>query len=137
MPIDIEIENSIFQWIFFFIPDPFDFTLSLEAINVGAHSVDLSWTGVPLPRQTYVNLYRILYLEEATDLYDPHSAFIVSNIDTITSTRIDVLRPSTAYQIWLEAYLRNGKVVKSSNVLAITTKHGSVQGNSNYYFCKL
>ena len=42
--------------------------------------------------------------------------------------RIDVLRPSTAYQIWLEAYLHNGKVVKSSNVLAIKTKDGPVQG---------
>ena len=100
----------------------------MEASNIGAHSVDLSWTGVPMPRQTYVNLYRINYLEEDLNLVDPHSAFIVSNIDTITSKRIDVLRPSTAYQIWLEAYLRNGKVVKSSNVLAIKTKDGPVQG---------
>ena len=100
----------------------------MEASNIGAHSVDLSWTGVPMPRQTYVNLYRINYLEEDLNLVDPHSAFIVSNIDTITSKRIDVLRPSTAYQIWLEAHLRNGKVVKSSNVLAIKTKDGPVQG---------
>ena len=100
----------------------------MEASNIGAHSVDLSWSGVPMPRQTYVNLYRINYLEEDLNLVDPHSAFIVSNIDTITSKRIDVLRPSTAYQIWLEAYLRNGKVVKSSNVLAIKTKDGPVQG---------
>ena len=81
-----------------------------------------------MPRRSYVNLYRINYLEEDLNLVDPHSAFIVSNIDTITSKRIDVLRPSTAYQIWLEAYLRNGKVVKSSNVLAIKTKDGPVQG---------
>lgn len=77
-----------------------------------------------MPRQSFVNLYRILYLEEASDLVqDPHSAFIVSNIDSISSTRIDVLRPNTAYQIWLEAYLRNGKVVKS-NVLPIRTEDG-------------
>ena len=87
-----------------------------------------------MPRQTYVNLYRINYLEEDLNLVDPHSAFIVSNIDTITSKRIDVLRPSTAYQIWLEAYLRNGKVVKSSNVLAIKTKDGPVQGMFKLFF---
>ena len=115
---------------FWSFPDPFDFTLSLEASNIGSRSVDLSWTGVPTPRQTYVNLYRVLYLEEDTGgLVDPHSAFIVSNIDAITSMTIDVLRPSTAYQIWLEAYLRNGKVVRSTNVVAITTKNGPVQGN--------
>ncbi len=74
-----------------------------------------------MPRQKFVNLYRILYLEENAIIgVDPHSAFIVSNIDSITSTRIDVLRPSNAYQIWLEAYLRNGKVIKS-NVLAVNT----------------
>ena len=96
-------------------------------------SVDLSWTGIPMPRQTYVSLYRILYLEDDVipGGLDPHSAFIVSNIDTITSTRIGVLRPSTSYQIWLEAYLRNGKVVKS-NVLPIQTKNGPIQTQGNF-----
>ena len=85
--------------------------------------MDLSWTGVPIPHQRYVNLYRILYQEENIVDPNPHSAFIISNINSISSSRIDLLRPSTAYQIWLEAYLRNGKVVKS-NVLAITTQEG-------------
>ena len=100
--------------------------------EIGANSVDLSWTGVPIPHQRYVNLYRILYQEENIVDPNPHSAFIISNINSISSSRIDLLRPSTAYQIWLEAYLRNGKVVKS-NVLAITTQEGEDlpnQGNS-------
>lgn len=103
--------------------DPFDFKLTFEANDVGSHWVDLSWYGVPMPRQNYVNLYRILYVKENVMASDPHSAFIVSNIDSISSTRLDVLRPSTAYMLWLEVYLRNGKVVKS-NVLPVETKDG-------------
>jgi len=55
---------------------------------------------------------------------DPHSAFIVSNIDVLSSSRIGHLQPQKAYQVWLEGFLRNGKVVKS-NVLSITTKTAS------------
>lgn len=78
-----------------------------------------------MPHQHFVNLYRILYLEENLSIgLDHHSAFIVSNIDSISSTRIGLLRPNRAYQIWLEAYLRNGKVAKS-NVLSVKTLDGS------------
>lgn len=85
-----------------------------------------------MPHQRYVNLYRVLYLEENAIEPDPHSAFIVSNINSISSSRIGVLRPSTAYQIWLEAYLRNGKIVKS-NVLPITTQEGEYLPNQGMY----
>ena len=114
-----------FEYYIFFFLDPYNFTIKLvsDQREIGANSVDLSWTGVPIPHQRYVNLYRILYQEENIVDPNPHSAFIISNINSISSTRIDLLRPSTAYQIWLEAYLRNGKVVKS-NVLAITTQEG-------------
>ena len=104
--------------------DPFDFRIKLQADHVDPFSMDLSWTGVPSPFQKFINLYRILYLEEDMPGMDPHSAFIVSNIDVLSSSRIGHLQHSTAYQVWLEGYLRNGKVIKS-NVLSITTKPAS------------
>ncbi len=104
--------------------DPFDFDIKLEVDYVGKQMVDLSWSGVPIPHQNFVNLYRVLYLEaNLNNVNDPHSAFIVSNIDSIRSSRIGHLRPSTSYHVWLEAYLRNGKVIKS-NVLDISTEPG-------------
>ena len=30
----------------------------MEASNIGAHSVDLFWTGVPMSWQSYVDLYQ-------------------------------------------------------------------------------
>ena len=104
--------------------DPFDFKIKLQADHVDALSMDLSWTGIPSPYQKFINLYRILYLEEDMPGMDPHSAFIVSNIDVLSSSRIGHLQPQKAYQVWLEGFLRNGKVVKS-NVLSITTKTAS------------
>ena len=102
----------------------------LKASSIGPRSMDLSWSGVPMPRQNFVNLYRVLYLEE--DVLagsDPHSAFIVSNIDTKTSARIALPRPSMAYRVWMQAYLRNGKVIES-NVLALHTEALGPHDNS-------
>ena len=104
--------------------DPFDFKIQLQADHVDALSMDLSWSGVPSPYQKFINLYRILYLEEDMPGMDPHSAFIVSNIDILQSSRIGHLQPTKDYQVWLEGYLRNGKVIKS-NVLSIRTKPAS------------
>ena len=35
------------------------------------------------------------------------------------------LRPETRYQVWLQAYLRNGKVIES-NVLEVATNNRAV-----------
>ena len=99
--------------------------------HVGAYDVDLSWTGVPMPHQQFVNLYRILYHEQNINSVEPElfDIFILAqdiighNSDSISKSRIISLSPDTPYQIWLEAYLRNGKVV-TSNVLDVTTRQG-------------
>ena len=106
--------------------------------HVGTYDVDLSWTGVPMPHQQFVNLYRILYHEQNINSVEPElfDIFIlaqdINHIDSVSKSRIISLRPDTPYQIWLEAYLRNGKVV-TSNVLDITTR----QGHPNKGMCIL
>ena len=119
---------QLFVYIFF--SDPFNFKLHLDMDHVGTYDVDLTWTGVPMPHQQFVNLYRILYHEQNINSVEPElfDIFILAqdighNSDSISKSRIISLSPDTPYQIWLEAYLRNGKVV-TSNVLDITTRQG-------------
>ena len=112
--------------------------------------VDVSWSGVPIPHQQFVNVYHILYKEEEDVNAIPDSVFKVAKIDSMRATRIGYLRPGTRldmfsfkkshiqiikirtywyvnyffyyrYSMWLEAYLSNGKIMKS-NVETVQTK---------------
>ena len=49
-----------------FVSDPYKFDVSLSSDRVSGNSVDLSWSGVPMPHQKYVNLYRVMYQEADT-----------------------------------------------------------------------
>lgn len=74
-----------------------------------------------MPHQQYVNVYHILYKEEDDVNAIPDSVFKVAKIDSMRATRIGYLAPGTRYSMWLEAYLSNGKVIKS-NVEVVKTK---------------
>merc|ERR1711953_1359366 len=87
----------------------------LEVVNVSTDSVEVAWTGVPSPDQKYVNIYRVIYHSINSDReVRESSVFKISNINSpkrITVTRLD---SELDYQIWLEAYLTNGKIIKSN-----------------------
>ena len=116
-----------------------------------AHTLDLHWSGPPNPHQKYVSIYRVLYVEE--DDHDHHhlhhqhqhqqqrhhaaiasnsiveiqSVFKVAKIDSMNAVMLRNLRPLTRYQVWLQAYLRNGKVIES-NVLEVRTNDRALGG---------
>jgi hypothetical protein len=57
--------------------------------------VSVSWSGVPTPHQKFVNIYRILYLEDHSNSLEGRSVFKVAKIDSSRSARISHLRPDT------------------------------------------
>ena len=77
---------------FCFKIDPYDFSIELKADRICQHLVDVSWSGVPMPHQQYVNVYRILYMEEDDINAIPDSVFKLAKINSITATRIGYLR---------------------------------------------
>lgn len=108
--------------------DPYQFTVHLNPGRVSGNSLELVWSGIPSPHQKYVNLYRILYAEDTGEPHHPHlnavetqSVFKIAKIDANKSVVISNLKPETKYQVWLEAYLRNGKVFQSNVVDLKTT----------------
>ena len=106
------------------------FDVTLSADRVSGHSADLRWTGVPMPHQKYVNLYRVLYQEaehnavpgadHRLNSVETKSVFRDAKLDTEKGLRLRGLDLDTKYKVWLEVYLRNGKVFQS-NVLEVET----------------
>ena len=79
------------------VSDPYDFDIRLKAGLVCQHLVDVSWSGVPMPHQKFVNVYRILYTEENDINAIPDSVFKVAKINSMRATRIGYLRPGIRY----------------------------------------
>jgi hypothetical protein len=79
----------------FFVPDPFEFAIQLKVDEVTKQIVSVSWSGVPTPHQKFVNIYRILYLEDHSNSLEGRSVFKVAKIDSSRSARISHLRPDT------------------------------------------
>ena len=80
---------------FSFFTDPYDFKIKLKSDLRCKHLVDVSWSGVPMPHQQYVNVYHILYKEEDDVNAIPDSVFKVAKIDSMRATRIGYLAPGT------------------------------------------
>jgi hypothetical protein len=116
--------------------------MALALAGATAHTLDLHWSGPPSPHQKFVNIYRVLYVEDEHEhTHAPHpnavleiqSIFKVAKIDSINAVMLTNLKPNTRYQVWLQAYLRNGKVLES-NVLEVETndrKDGSRGGGGD------
>ncbi|XP_040573010.1 uncharacterized protein sas isoform X2 [Lepeophtheirus salmonis] len=101
--------------------DPYDFKLKLNADDIGDRWMRLSWSGIPNPYQKYVSIFRLAYME-VNDV-ESRSIFKIANMETDNILNLLHLEPSTPYQVWLEAYLTNGRVAKSE-LLDISTKEG-------------
>merc|ERR1711874_102068 len=101
--------------------DIYNFKPVLNVINITSNSVEVGWTGVPSPDQKFVNIYRVIYHSiNPNDIRDESSVFKISKIDSPKRINVSALQPNLEYQIWLEAYLTNGKT-KKSNVVEFHT----------------
>lgn len=103
------------------VEDPFDVVITISSIQVSGNAMVVGFKGVPSPQQQFVSLYRLIYSEYHVNAVDESQIVYkepkVDQPDTIT---VGNLKKSTRYQLWLEAYMRNGKIVKS-NVLDLST----------------
>ena len=110
--------------------DPYDFSPVLSVINTSSSSVEVGWTGVPSPDQKFVNIYRVIYHSLNTVISrEESSVFKISKIDSPKRLLVTGLEPDLDYQIWLESYLTNGKIVKS-NVEEFRTLTASSPGSA-------
>lgn len=101
--------------------DIYDFSPVLEVVNVSFNSAVVSWTGVPSPDQKFVSIYRVIYHSlNPNSIRDESSVFKISKIDSPKKITVESLQSDLQYQIWLEAYLTNGKT-KKSNVVEFHT----------------
>jgi len=95
--------------------DIYDFKLNIQVAEVESNSVEVSWDGVPSPDQKFVNIYRVIYHANSENhIRDEASVFKISKIDSPKRMYITDLQSDLDYQIWLEAYLTNGKMTKSN-----------------------
>jgi len=103
--------------------DVYNFTPVLSIVNesISHNSVEVSWEGVPSPDQKFVNIYRVIYHAiSENSIRDESSVFKISKLDSPKRIRVSSLVSDQEYQIWLEAYLTNGKTIQS-NVLTFHT----------------
>ena len=128
------------------------FDIHLNPGQIGGNSLEMVWAGVPSPHQKYVNLYRVLYVEDDHDhahhaghshnhhhlpgshlnAVETQSVFKIAKIDSSKSIVLKNLKPQTRYQVWLEAYLRNGKVLQSNVVEIKTNNQIASTGESSF-----
>jgi len=95
--------------------DPYDFLPQLSVLNITWNSVEVGWTGIPSPDQKFVNIYRVIYHSINSDITrEESSVFKISKLDSPKRLVVNGLDSDLEYQIWLEAYLTNGKIVKSN-----------------------
>ena len=67
----------------------------MKVEEVTKQSVTLAWSGVPSPHQKFVNIYRVIYVEDHSNSLEGRSVFKVAKIDSSRSARITHLRPDT------------------------------------------
>ena len=64
------VDSAPFLTLIYIFADPYDFSIALNLVSASAHTLDLHWSGPPNPHQKYVNIYRVLYVED--DDHDDH-----------------------------------------------------------------
>ncbi|XP_037079036.1 putative epidermal cell surface receptor [Pollicipes pollicipes] len=105
------------------VVDLYDFNVTLLLNEPSANSVRVRWSGIPQPQYKYVNVYRIVYIYEK-EREEKHTFKLAKTSDQPTLL-LKGLKPSSKYQVWLEAYLKNGKK-RVSEVQEFVTKAGEL-----------
>ncbi|XP_076030680.1 uncharacterized protein LOC143018947 isoform X7 [Oratosquilla oratoria] len=110
---------------FFTLPeeDPYSFEIEARLGKVTARTVELFYSGVPEPAEKYVNVFTAVYLRNDEGASSTH--FKLPKYEDKKFLFVDELKPDAQYEMWIEAYLSNGRK-KKSNVLTVTTKAGEL-----------
>lgn len=103
--------------------DPYAFEIEITAGKVSSQTAELFYSGIPEPEEKYVNVYRVVYLREVERI--DAQTFKIPKTGQERKVFLNDLKPDIEYQVWLEAYLSNGRK-KKSNVLTITTRAGEL-----------
>ncbi|XP_018020730.1 putative epidermal cell surface receptor [Hyalella azteca] len=123
-------------------PDPYQFPLHLSLGTVTDQSAVVHYSGVPEPEEKYVNVYQLVYLRESDRVHghlyrSPHDHHQYGeNVNEAGGGSrgppdgagplepyqfvVRDLKSDQTYQLWLVAYLSNGRTIKS-NVLDVRT----------------
>ncbi|KAK7066372.1 hypothetical protein SK128_017673, partial [Halocaridina rubra] len=103
--------------------DPYSFDIIVTAGKVSSQTAELFYSGVPEPEEKYVNVYRAVYLKEVERI--DAQTFKIPKTGQEKKIFLSELKPDVDYQVWLEAYLSNGRK-KKSNVISIRTRAGQL-----------
>lgn len=107
--------------------DKFNFDIQLRVEDINSSSAVITWSGVPSPDQQFVNIYRVIYhAGHPNSIRDESSDFKIPKIDSPKRIEIGNLLPGIRYQVWIEAYLTNGKT-KKTNVEEFETLPGEAK----------
>lgn len=108
----------------FFLPaDPYDFEIGIRVGKVSSQTAELFYSGVPEPEVKYINVYRVVYIND-NDRTDSQS-FKIPKTGQDKKMFLSELKPDVKFVVWLEAFLSNGRK-KKSNVVEFTTKAGQL-----------
>ncbi|XP_050740420.1 uncharacterized protein LOC127010411 isoform X2 [Eriocheir sinensis] len=103
--------------------DPYDFEIGIRLGKVSSQTAELFYSGVPEPEVKYVNIYRVVYIND-NDRTDSQS-FKIPKTGQDKKMFLSELKPDVKFVVWLEAFLSNGRK-KKSNVVEFTTKAGQL-----------
>lgn len=105
------------------LSDPYDFEIGIRTDKISSQTAELFYSGVPEPEVKYVNVYRVVYIND-NERTDSQSFKIPKNGEE-KKIFISQLKPDVKYVVWLEAFLSNGRK-KKSNVVEFSTKAGQL-----------
>lgn len=91
--------------------------------RAGGRGVRLAYSGVPAPAPRFVSLFRVLYAEQHANAVADSARSVYADAKELGDAgviSVGDLDKDTEYQVWMEAYLRNGRVAKS-NVIEVRT----------------
>lgn len=108
---------------FMLLSDPYAFDVVINAGKISSQTAEIFYSGVPEPEEKYVNVYRAVYVRE--DERVDAQTFKIPKIRSPKMIFLNELKPDIVYQVWLEAFLSNGRK-KKSNVISITTRAGAL-----------
>ncbi|XP_066984324.1 uncharacterized protein sas isoform X7 [Macrobrachium rosenbergii] len=103
--------------------DKYAFDIVITAGNVTSQTAEIFYSGVSELEEKLVHVYKAVYLREEGNIQS--EAFKIPKADEERKIFLSELKPDVEYEVWLDAYLTNGRK-KKSNVITIKTKAGQL-----------
>ncbi|XP_064089511.1 uncharacterized protein LOC135203613 isoform X3 [Macrobrachium nipponense] len=103
--------------------DKYAFDIVITAGNVTSQTAEIFYSGVSELEEKLVHVYKAVYLREEGNIQS--EIFKIPKADEERKIFLNELKPDVEYEVWLDAYLTNGRK-KKSNVITIKTKAGQL-----------